>query len=564
MSSLTLSGYNVRVPWATILVALTLVGAQLSLPVLTSAQTISSAPLLRSPGDGVSGQPRNLTFYWSAVDGATGYIWQMSPNIDFGGAIDVAAADSLSFVDRPIDAEGTIYWRVRGQNDTEVGPWSDAWSLTLSTDTLKPGISGPLIIDDSFMFVEIAGPDDRFACGQNAGSIFGCDEIGGNFVYSSLNGSGEYIMYHEGVGSEDVIGPFGPNDYEIRFTPRGSYAYNSFTTGTAIWVPFEVWDVGSTYTGTAINPNDPVDDVQMIPILFEAGRNECEWAYDAAVPGAFGVFDGSTQRVYAYYATASYASWEAIVKPLVVAHADGCPNVKDLTGGTIDDEIDFDRGRPIQRTIFNGDSQSDPPHPPFDVAVRFYTMDPVRPSAPVASAPATMSDLLQPSSLWWTGPPGDVSYQLEVSSISGTDVDTLVATPYFEVADLRGGTEYSWRVRATNANGTSEWSSTWTFSVVSGVAVEETGLPNDFALAQNYPNPFNPTTTISYAIPQAAEVALTVVDVLGRQVKTLASGAKPAGTYEVSFDATGLPSGVCFYRLRAGAYVETKRMVIVK
>jgi hypothetical protein len=89
-------------------------------------------------------------------------------------------------------------------------------------------------------------------------------------------------------------------------------------------------------------------------------------------------------------------------------------------------------------------------------------------------------------------------------------------------------------------------------------------LPEEFRLHSNYPNPFNPTTTISYALPQAADVTLTVYDVLGRQIRQLASGTKSTGTYEVTFDATGLPSGVYFYRLQAGDYVETKRMVIVR
>jgi hypothetical protein len=93
---------------------------------------------------------------------------------------------------------------------------------------------------------------------------------------------------------------------------------------------------------------------------------------------------------------------------------------------------------------------------------------------------------------------------------------------------------------------------------------EDEGLPLEFALSQNYPNPFNPSTTIRYALPEPAEVELTVYDVLGRTIRELASGTQPAGTYEVTFDATGLPSGVYFYRLQAGDYVETKRMVVAK
>jgi hypothetical protein len=97
------------------------------------------------------------------------------------------------------------------------------------------------------------------------------------------------------------------------------------------------------------------------------------------------------------------------------------------------------------------------------------------------------------------------------------------------------------------------------------VGVDEVlGLPISHRLSQNYPNPFNPATTISYALPRTADVALTVFDVLGREVRRLASGTKPTGTYEVTFDASGLPSGIYLYRLQAGDYVETKRMVVVR
>ena len=92
---------------------------------------------------------------------------------------------------------------------------------------------------------------------------------------------------------------------------------------------------------------------------------------------------------------------------------------------------------------------------------------------------------------------------------------------------------------------------------------EVLGLPVSHRLSQNYPNPFNPTTTISYDLPAASDVTLTVVDLLGRTIRELASGTQPAGTYQLSFDASGLPSGVYFYRLQAGDYSQTKRMVVV-
>jgi hypothetical protein len=99
-----------------------------------------------------------------------------------------------------------------------------------------------------------------------------------------------------------------------------------------------------------------------------------------------------------------------------------------------------------------------------------------------------------------------------------------------------------------------------------GVASTErsTERPTRFELAQNYPNPFNPSTIIAYTLPVASEVSLKVFDILGREVATLVSGRQAAGRYQVPFTATGLSSGMYFYRLQAGSFVETKKMMLVK
>ncbi len=88
--------------------------------------------------------------------------------------------------------------------------------------------------------------------------------------------------------------------------------------------------------------------------------------------------------------------------------------------------------------------------------------------------------------------------------------------------------------------------------------------PSDYALHQNFPNPFNPTTNIKYQIPELSYVTLKVYDVLGSEVAILVSEEKQVGSYEVEFDATTLPSEVYFYRLQAGSFVETKKMVLLK
>ena len=83
-------------------------------------------------------------------------------------------------------------------------------------------------------------------------------------------------------------------------------------------------------------------------------------------------------------------------------------------------------------------------------------------------------------------------------------------------------------------------------------------------LRQNYPNPFNPSTTSKYELSKTSMVRLSVCDILGREVAELVDGRKDAGSYEVRFDAVGLSSGVYFYRLQAGEYVATKKLVLMK
>jgi hypothetical protein len=87
---------------------------------------------------------------------------------------------------------------------------------------------------------------------------------------------------------------------------------------------------------------------------------------------------------------------------------------------------------------------------------------------------------------------------------------------------------------------------------------------SSFALSQNYPNPFNPSTTIRYAIEKESDVRIKVYDLLGNEITTLVNEVKPAGIYEVDFNAGNLPGGVYFYKLTAGKFSETKKLVLLK
>ncbi|MGD8306108.1 MAG: T9SS type A sorting domain-containing protein [Ignavibacteria bacterium] len=89
-------------------------------------------------------------------------------------------------------------------------------------------------------------------------------------------------------------------------------------------------------------------------------------------------------------------------------------------------------------------------------------------------------------------------------------------------------------------------------------------IPNEFQLYQNYPNPFNPQTRINFSVSELSFVSLKVFDVLGNEIAVLVNKEKRAGTYEVEFNATELTSGVYFYQLRSGTYIQTRKMILIK
>ena len=96
-------------------------------------------------------------------------------------------------------------------------------------------------------------------------------------------------------------------------------------------------------------------------------------------------------------------------------------------------------------------------------------------------------------------------------------------------------------------------------------SVQQTNeVVQQFHLEQNYPNPFNPSTKIKFQIPSSNDVSLKVYDVLGREVRTLVNENLQAGSYETTFDASGLASGVYFYQLHAGEFTQTKRLLLLR
>jgi len=112
-------------------------------------------------------------------------------------------------------------------------------------------------------------------------------------------------------------------------------------------------------------------------------------------------------------------------------------------------------------------------------------------------------------------------------------------------------------------NGSSIWRRPL-YQVVTEIVDETNVQPKEFSLEQNYPNPFNPSTTINFSIPNEELVSLKVFNSLGEEVIELVNESKPAGNYSVPFDASGLASGIYLYKIIAGGFIQTRKMILVK
>ncbi len=124
---------------------------------------------------------------------------------------------------------------------------------------------------------------------------------------------------------------------------------------------------------------------------------------------------------------------------------------------------------------------------------------------------------------------------------------------------------YSYRIRSYSDQFISFFSEPAEIDIVTSLENPFGFVENiEYLLEQNYPNPFNPITTINYQIPELNFVTLKIYDVLGNEIVTLVNDEKNIGNYEVEFDATSLTSGIYFYRIQAGSFVETKKMILMK
>ena len=121
----------------------------------------------------------------------------------------------------------------------------------------------------------------------------------------------------------------------------------------------------------------------------------------------------------------------------------------------------------------------------------------------------------------------------------------------------------NYRVNAGFKNPSKKWDSVMVNISLTDIGENPTN-PTVFKLYANYPNPFNPSTTLRYSIPEASFTSIKIYDALGNEVSSLVNETKSPGTYEVEFNATDLSSGIYYYTLQAGSFIQTRKMVLLR
>jgi hypothetical protein len=170
----------------------------------------------------------------------------------------------------------------------------------------------------------------------------------------------------------------------------------------------------------------------------------------------------------------------------------------------------------------------------------------------------------------WDGPWGATSYQLQVSTSSDfsslvIDQSTIKGQSY-GIRDLEYNTLYYWRVKATNAGGTSSYSTVWKFTTIGPTFIEQPGseIPVIYTLYQNYPNPFNQITSIQFYLPKESHVKLTIFNSLGIEIEVLVNQNLPPGYHHTQWIPHNNASGIYFCKFQASQFIDTKKLILLR
>jgi predicted phage tail protein len=519
------------------------------------APVVPSPVVLSSPLNGALDVPVLVVFAWQQTEGANSYELQFAQNATFtNGVVSVNVASTSHTVTQALPFEQLIYWRVRAINDVGNGEWSPVWIFTTETDP-EPAVELP-------SRVRLLSPPNLAENLSRNVTLEWAQAVGATaYDYElSLDASFVDAAQFSGSTSDTTFIPPASLIYGTRYFWR---VRGDNVSGNGDWSP----------TWTFVTEPDPATLVE-IPgrVILDSPTNG---NLMVALLPTFRWKEIEDAEIYEFQLSVN-PSFDSLLVEI---------SLPELSYKLIS-ELDYRSTYFWRVRASNIAGTGD-----WSISWSFSTIPIIRKFA-----------LLSPSDGFELRLEGDVSDNIEITweqavaeisgevsytfyLLDGVEADTSDALlsistgtqnrlvlNYGDVTEALGLTQGQllslfWTVHAKIADVSIEAEQRFGIDIVVGLltSVETTvGLPSTFVLYQNYPNPFNPTTRISYELPEQQHVTLIVYDLLGRQIATLVNEIQTPGVYHVQWDAGGVSSGMYLFRMKAGNFVATRRMLLVK
>jgi hypothetical protein len=580
------------------------------------------APGLVSPSNNAKDIPADVTLSWSSVEGADSYRIQISTDANFASTVtDEAGLTATSFGASGLSQGAKYHWRVSAANAGGTSPWSSKRALTVaSSESGGSALSSPASVDppSGLQVDNITSTSATLSWSGSSSAKFDVQLNPGSKSYStnsstltitSLSPNTTYdwqVRSKSSNGKDTSDWVSGPSFTTLESppppppkppAPTGLSAAPTETGATLSWNGSAGATSYRVQVSTKANfpPGQTDQSVTTDTTLVIGGlSSQTTYFWRVSATNTAGTSGWSTSGFTTLGAQASQIpavptglnatltetgvtlSWNSSVgatsyRVEVSTKANFPPGQTDQDVTTADTSMAVG-GLSSQTTYYWRVSATNAAGTSGWSTAGFTTLV-TQPSQPPA-APTGLSATLTATgaTLSWNRSTGAFSYRAEVSTKlnfpPGQTTSVTTSDTFLTVNGLTDGTTYYWQVGASNGTDSPSWSGvvsfTTTASGVTSVDPVDQTVPAGFRLSQNYPNPFNPSTTIEFSMPKSAHVRINIYNTLGDLVHTLVDENLSPGTHRRQWVASGLTSGVYFYRIQTNGYVETKRLVLLK
>lgn len=497
------------------------------------AASTLSAPNLISPQNNSQRIELNPTLSWTSVNGAVSYRLQVTTNANFSSTIfDQSGITSTSKLISGLLNNTTYYWRVNATDGNVTSDWSEVWSFTTQSISQWQSTNWP---------VQNLGIQAIATNSQN--HIFVCTATDG--IYRSTDLGNTWIKLNNGLAFNNIASISIDKSDRIFIGTHGDGVYFSNNNGNS-WSKIGLGTIRVNKI-FALNNYVFAGDGFNCTGVYRTSNLGSSWTN---VQNGLGVCTGNViitkdglvfggSGIEGMYKSTDYGNtWQQINNGLTSTNIATmvADNLGNIFVGTQTNIYTGMQGKGIFKTTNNGMS--------WQNLTNGITTNEISQLA-VSSNGILFTSGAGNQAIFKSTNSGNTWNQFNQGLPNPADVGPIGITKSGYIFAAINNKIYKYFDQTTDIKSN-----------------EEVGF--EYKLSQNFPNPFNPSTTIQFSIPHSQFVNLKVYDVLGREVSTLVNEEKLPGNYEVKFDGSNLPSGIYFYRLQAGSFSQTKKLLLLK